>query len=94
MLDLGVGTGRNLAHFPASARVTGIDLSAAMIRVAARKCLLGGGPATACSVARLEVDDATDMQRTVRTGSIDNVLATFIFCVLPDVMQAKVQALL
>jgi ubiquinone/menaquinone biosynthesis C-methylase UbiE len=88
VLDLGVGTGRNLAHFCAGARVTGVDISEAMVRLAERKCALGGGPATACTVDRLVVCDATDM-RDLEDGSFDCALATFIFCVLPEVMQAR-----
>ena len=87
VLDMGVGTGRNLAYFPPDARVSGIDLSDTMIAQAKKKCAVGGGPATACSVIRLSVCDATDMRGAISTASIDCVLATFIFCVLPEVMQ-------
>jgi SAM-dependent methyltransferase len=35
VLDIGVGTGRNLAYYPADVRLTGIDLSAQLVIYAA-----------------------------------------------------------
>ena len=37
VLDAGVGTGRNFPFYPRSAKVTGIDLSEAMLARAARR---------------------------------------------------------
>jgi ubiquinone/menaquinone biosynthesis C-methylase UbiE len=37
ILDVGTGTGRNIPFYPSGARVTGIDLSPAMLARAARR---------------------------------------------------------
>lgn len=76
VLDAGVGTGRNMPFYPPDAEVTGIDLSPQMLTLAeARKTRLG-------IAAEL-------YQRDVKaTGfpdqHFDNVIATFLFCVIED----------
>lgn len=37
VLEIAVGTGRNLAHYPAGARLTGIELSDEMLAIARRR---------------------------------------------------------
>ncbi len=79
VLDAGVGTGRNMAYYPKGCRVTGIDLSAAMLaRAARRRDKLGG------DVALVEMDarrmDFGDAQ-------FDAVVASFLFCVLAEADQ-------
>jgi ubiquinone/menaquinone biosynthesis C-methylase UbiE len=76
ILDAGVGTGRNIPFYPADSEVTGIDTSPEMLaRAERRRARLG---------ARVEL-----LERDVRaTGfpdrSFDAVVATFLFCVLPE----------
>lgn len=83
ILDAGVGTGRNIPFYPPDAEVTGIDTSPAMLaRAQRRRAGLG---------ARVEL-----LERDVRaTGfaddSFDAVVASFLFCVLPE--QDQVPAL-
>lgn len=79
LLDAGVGTGRNCTYYPHDAQVTAIDLSPAMLRRAGRRC-----PALA-GVGRLLCMDVTAM--TFAAGTFDAAVATFLFCVLPDVLQ-------
>ncbi len=74
VLDAGVGTGRNMPYYPEGCRVTGIDLSAAMLaRAARRRDKLGG------DVALIEMD-----ARRMDFGGaqFDAVVASFLFCVL------------
>ena len=75
LLDAGVGTGRNIAHYPSSADVTGIDLSPAMLRRAIRRA------AEAKAFVDLRVMDVTRLD--FPDGSFDAAVATFLFCVLP-----------
>jgi len=79
LLDAGVGTGRNFSHYPGDAKVTGIDLSPAMLaRARWRKDKLG----TAVDLHEmnvLELDFADD--------SFDSIVSTFLFCVLNDTYQ-------
>lgn len=81
ILDVGVGTGRNMPFYPAGAAVVGIDLSAAMLkRAAARR---HGSPASVqlaeMNVACLAFPDA----------SFDAAIASFVFCTLPGELQLQ-----
>jgi phosphatidylethanolamine/phosphatidyl-N-methylethanolamine N-methyltransferase len=76
VLELGVGTGKNVPHYRDGWRVTGIDLSPRMLDQAAGRAkragvevalLLGDAPA-------LPFPDA----------SFDTAVATFVFCSVPD----------
>ncbi len=74
LLDVGVGTGRNFPYYPDGAKVTGIDLSPAMLRRArARRDRLG------VSVDLREMD-VTKMD--FADDSFDAIVSTFLFCVL------------
>ncbi|MBL6932838.1 MAG: class I SAM-dependent methyltransferase [Rhodospirillales bacterium] len=74
LLDAGVGTGRNFPYYPKDARVTGIDLSHAMLgRAKWRKDKLG----TAVELREMNV-----MEMDFPDDSFDSVASTFLFCVL------------
>jgi len=79
VLEVGVGTGRNLAYYPAQSRVVAIDLSPGMLRRAVKR---------AERMSR-QVDFAlADAQRLpFRDGSFDTVTATCVFCSVPDPLQ-------
>lgn len=76
LLEIGVGTGKNMPHYPAGARAVAIDLSPRMIRKAAAKARRLGR----------EVDLViADAQRLpFRDGAFDGAAATFVFCSVPD----------
>jgi ubiquinone/menaquinone biosynthesis C-methylase UbiE len=80
ILDAGVGTGRNFSFYPIGAKVIGIDISPAMLERARQRL----------SEARTEVElremDVTHLE--FPDQHFDNVVATFLFCVLPDKLQA------
>jgi ubiquinone/menaquinone biosynthesis C-methylase UbiE len=76
VLEAAIGTGRNLAFYPAGVRLTGIDLSPAMLeRARERAGELG-----------VEVDlregDAQDLP--FPDGSFDTVVCTLSLCNVPD----------
>ena len=80
ILDAGVGTGRNIPHYPAGAAAVGIDLSQAMLaRARRRRDGLGSdAPLAAMDVLRTGFADA----------SFDAAVASFLFCVLaPDLQR-------
>jgi ubiquinone/menaquinone biosynthesis C-methylase UbiE len=79
LLDAGVGTGRNFPFYPPHARVAAIDLSPAMLQRATRRLHTAAAPVELLQmdVTRLAFPDA----------SFDAVVATFLFCVLPDAEQ-------
>ncbi|HEV2393204.1 MAG TPA: class I SAM-dependent methyltransferase [Verrucomicrobiae bacterium] len=80
VLEAGVGTGRNLPYYPPEASVTGIDLSQAMLRRAAKR-----GRHAGCPVV-LRQEDATTMA-SIPSNHFDWVISTFLCCVMPDHLQ-------
>jgi ubiquinone/menaquinone biosynthesis C-methylase UbiE len=79
ILDAGVGTGRNFPFYPHHPRVTGVDISPAMLARAARRLPVPrvGVELRQMDVTRLDFPDR----------HFDAVVATFLFCVLPETLQ-------
>lgn len=76
ILEVGVGTGINMPHYPASASVTAIDISERMLeRAKAHAELLGAD-------VELKLMDAQHL--TYDDESFNAVVATFVFCSVPD----------
>ena len=76
LLDAGVGTGRNIPFYPPGAEVIGIDTSPEMLARAERRRARTG--ATGAFLER-------DVRATgFADGSFDGVVASFLFCVLPE----------
>jgi ubiquinone/menaquinone biosynthesis C-methylase UbiE len=75
-LEIAVGTGLNLPHYPEGVRLSGIELSPAMLaRGRQRAAQLGREVA-------FEVGDATALQ--FADHSFDTVVCTFALCTIPD----------
>lgn len=76
ILEVGVGTGKNMPYYPPQTQVTAIDLSDKMVEQARRKAQRLG----------LEVDvREMDAQRLdFPDDSFDAAVATFVFCSVPD----------
>ncbi|MFQ5875390.1 MAG: class I SAM-dependent methyltransferase, partial [Dehalococcoidia bacterium] len=76
VLEVGVGTGKNMPYYPGSIRVTAIDLSDRMLTQARRR------------VERLGLDvnlRQMDVQALdFPDGAFDTAVATFVFCSVPD----------
>jgi len=75
VLEVGVGTGKNLRFYPAGCEVTGIDFSPGMLRRAEQR-------------AR-EISNITLMEMDVQDlkfpdNSFDTIVATCVFCSVPD----------
>jgi ubiquinone/menaquinone biosynthesis C-methylase UbiE len=76
VLEVAVGTGRNLAHYPIQARITGIDLSPAMLDLARRR---------AADLGREIVLAEGDAQElSFPDASFDTVVCTLGLCGFPD----------
>jgi ubiquinone/menaquinone biosynthesis C-methylase UbiE len=80
VLEVAIGTGRNLLHYPAAVTITGIELSPAMLAIARQRALdlgrevdLGEGDAE-----HLAFDDA----------SFDTVVCAFSLCTIPSPVTA------
>lgn len=79
ILEVGVGTGKNFPYYPPNARVTAIDFSPRMIEQARRRMEREGVRVDLrlMDVQRLDFPD----------NSFDSVVATFVFCSVPDPIQ-------
>lgn len=74
LLDAGVGTGRNFPYYPDDAKVTGIDLSSAMLaRARWRRDKLG---------TAVDLKEGNVMAMAFADDSFDAIVSTFLFCVL------------
>ena len=76
ILEVAVGTGRNLPHYPAGAAVTGIELSPAMLTIA-RQRAAGLGRA-----ADLREGDAERLP--FADASFDTVVCALSLCTIPN----------
>lgn len=75
-LEVGIGTGLNLALYPAGITLTGVDFSPAMLAVARRRADQLG------TEADLREADALDLP--FPDASFDTVVATYVLCAVPD----------
>ncbi len=80
VLEAGVGTGRNLRHYPPHVNLTALDFSPAMLRKAMKRSR------TASCKVRFVHEDAARME-SVPSGSYDWVVAFFLCCVMPQELQ-------
>ena len=79
VLEVGVGTGRNLPYYPAQSRVVAVDLSPGMLRRAVKRAERAG--------RHVEFVLADAQRLPFREGSFDAVTATCVFCSVPDPVQ-------
>lgn len=77
VLDIGIGTGATLPHFPKDVHVVGLDLSEGMLRIARKRA--SNGTALSCDLIR---GDA--MEPPFAPESFDHLLITHVVTVVPD----------
>ena len=84
VLEIAVGTGRNLPFYPEGVRLTGIELSPKMLAIAHRRAReLNAG-------LDLRTGDAQDLP--FPDASFDTVVATLALCTIPDDRRAVAEA--
>jgi ubiquinone/menaquinone biosynthesis C-methylase UbiE len=76
LLEVGVGTGRNFAFYPAGSHVAGVDISPAMLARAKRRVHR--------SAASIELQEMDAAALGFPENSFDAAVASFLFCVLDD----------
>jgi ubiquinone/menaquinone biosynthesis C-methylase UbiE len=76
VLEVGVGTGRNLPYHPPKSEVSAIDISPRLLAKAARKARKNG------QAVELGLMDAQRL--AFADASFDSAAATFVFCSVPD----------
>jgi ubiquinone/menaquinone biosynthesis C-methylase UbiE len=79
VLEIGVGTGRNLKYYPAGCSVIGIDNSAGMLEKARKK-------ARGMKNVTLYLMDSEHLE--FPDNSFDYVVTTFVLCSIPDPVKA------
>jgi ubiquinone/menaquinone biosynthesis C-methylase UbiE len=79
ILEVGVGTGKNLDFYPPDKRVTAIDFSPGMLSRARRKIDE--------KKANVDLREMDIQKLQFEDQSIDTVLATFVFCSVLDPIQ-------
>jgi len=79
VLEVGIGTGRNLKHYSLRCSVTGIDYSEKMLEKARKK-------ATDMNNVTLILMDAENLE--FPDNSFDYVVITFVLCSIPDPVKA------
>ena len=84
VLELALGTGRNLPHYPADVRLTAIELSQQMLEIARKRAeqLTRDVDLRIGDAQALEFDD----------HSFDTVIITFGLCTIPDDRAAMTEA--
>ncbi len=84
VLEVGVGTGKNMEFWPLNCKVTAIDLTPGMLDIARQH---------AKSLNRLgEGLCLSDVQRLQFPSAIfDSIVATFVFCSVPDPMRGLLE---
>jgi SAM-dependent methyltransferase len=83
-LEVGIGSGRTLAHYPPEVRLTGIDPSPVMLGVARTEAARCGREVV------LRVGDA--MALDAQDRSLDTVVFCFVLCTIPDDRRAILEA--
>lgn len=85
VLEIAVGTGLNLPHYPPGVRLTGIDQSPEILEFARRRASVIG--------REIDLGLADAMALPFSGGSFDTVVCTFALCEVPDEGQAIGEAL-
>jgi ubiquinone/menaquinone biosynthesis C-methylase UbiE len=84
VLEIAVGTGRNLEHYPPGTKLTGIELSEEMLAIARKRAAAWG------QVPDLRLGDAQALEFS--DESFDTVLITLALCTIPDDRKAASEA--
>ncbi|MBI1368414.1 MAG: methyltransferase domain-containing protein [Planctomycetes bacterium] len=77
VLDMGIGTGMTLEHYPNHVRIVGVDMSAGMLRQAAQKVERRG-------LTNVELVQADALRTPFADASFDHILITHVISVVHD----------
>lgn len=83
-MELGVGTGKNLRFYPAGVRKTAVDFSPQMLKYARLRA--------SKKQQNVNIKSMDIQQLQLASNAFPNVLATFVFCSVPDPMKGLEEA--
>ncbi|WP_445664716.1 class I SAM-dependent methyltransferase [Fodinibius sp. AD559] len=86
VLEIGVGTGKNIPYYPEDIQVTGIDLSPGMLKRAKHQLPKKQQP-------RITLKQMDAQQMDFPDDTFDEVVSTFVFCSVPDPVLGLKEAL-
>ena len=78
VLEVGIGTGKNMTFYPGGVSITGVDLTPGMLQRARKRA------SDLRLMARLKLHLADVQQLDFPNGKFDSAVATFVFCSVPD----------
>jgi ubiquinone/menaquinone biosynthesis C-methylase UbiE len=84
VLEIAIGTGRNMPSYPRPARVTGVELSSEMLALARTRAADLG--------VDVDLRSGDAQQLDFADASFDTVLITFALCTIPDDRAAAAEA--
>jgi phosphatidylethanolamine/phosphatidyl-N-methylethanolamine N-methyltransferase len=76
VLEVGVGTGKNMPYYPKDVAITAVDLTPRMLELAKKRA------AELNIEAKLQLGDAQNLD--FPDDTFDDVVSTFVFCSVPD----------
>jgi len=76
VLEVAIGTGRNLPHYPADVTITAIELSPAMLAIARKRALDLG--------REVDLGEGDAEHLTFADASFDTVVCAFSLCTIPS----------
>lgn len=79
VLEIGVGTGKNMPYYPEGVQMTSIDLSPRMLALAKKRAQQENKP--------VDLMEADTQALPFAEATFDTVVATFVFCSVPDPIQ-------
>lgn len=80
VLEVAVGTGLNLAHYPPDVKLTGVEFSSAMLKLARER---------STSLSReIDLREGDAQQLDFPDATFDTVVCTFSLCAIPDERKA------
>ncbi|AIF70126.1 type 11 methyltransferase [Palaeococcus pacificus DY20341] len=85
VLEIGIGTGKNLPYYPKDVEVVGIDFSKGMLEKAEKRRKELG-----LKNVKLLLMDAQNME--FEDNTFDTVVSTFVFCTVPDPIKGLKEA--
>jgi len=86
VLEIAIGTGKNISYYPDGIEVTGIDISSRMLK-RARAYI------TKHDIKNVRVHEMDAQQLEFEDNTFDSAVATFAFCSIPDPVRALKEAL-